>query len=106
MNSERAIALKQHRNAILSCLRACWPGTLPGKELYRIMIDRWPDYERLFCSKDLAYLEGKGYAERKHPVTRKVTTDPELKWHEADWHLTIRGTEVADQVYDDPALEV
>ena len=107
MNSqERAEMIKENRNLLLSNLRAVWPSTLAGEPLYRVMLGSFPDYERMSCFKDLHYLEAKGYVERIDPRNGRVATYQVVKWDAARWRLTTHGTEIADKLETDPALEV
>lgn len=100
----RKFLIRGQRNCILSNLCVIYPGSIAGEQLYMVMIGSFPEYNRLNCVKDLTYLEQKGYVLRKHPLTGKAA--PGCEWKEAMWCLTARGNEVANDLVDDPALEV
>lgn len=96
--------IKRDRRNILATLKTIWPGAMDGEELFLILLDANPAYERGLLAKDLHYLELKGYLQCKgahgvDAVGLRVTRDHL-------YSLTVRGTEVADQIVDDPALEI
>lgn len=104
MNEERAIMIREQRAMLLSNLSACFPGSLAGEQLYRVMLGLFPAYPKQSCIRDLFYLEQKGYCVRKHPRTGKAS--PGCEWKEAMWAVTPLGNEVAEHLVNDPAMEV
>ena len=96
--------IREQRNLLLSNLSACWPGSLAGEPLYRVMLGVFPAYPKMHCIKDLFYLEAKGYVVRKSPRTGKVA--PDCEWKGAMWAVTPAGNEVAERLIDDPAFAV
>ncbi len=103
-DTERAFAIKQQRNMIMSSLLTVYPGSIDGETIYRSMIGAFPEYSRVVCVKDLYYLESKGYVIRKNPLTGKQ--DDRAEWLTARWALTAEGNEVGNDVVVDPALEI
>lgn len=96
--------IKRDRRNILATLNMIYPGTMSGEELYLILIDANPTYTRVYLAKDLHYLNEKMYVGVKgahgiDAVGLRVTQDHL-------YFLTARGTEVAQQIVDDPALEI
>jgi len=99
----RVLLIRECRNLLLDTLRAVYPGNLSGEKLYRILLGSFPEYTRIFAVKDLYYLEQKGYVQRRG-LTGKV--DRATDWRSARWSLTAAGNEVANDLIEDPALEV
>lgn len=104
MSEERRTAIIEQRNSLLSRLNACYPGSLRGDQLYRILLALFPDYTKTNCIKDLYYLEEKGYIERRSHVAGRISR--ETAWGAAYWKLTTRGNEIANEILQDPALEI
>lgn len=104
MNTHRNSKIKRDRRAILSALRMAYPGSLGGEELYLIILDGNPEYDRRFLVKDLFYLNDKGYV--KFKGAHKIDVATIRADNEHLYSLTARGTEVADQIVEDPALEI
>jgi len=105
MSDERARLIREQRNSLLSNLQTIYPGSLAGEDMFRVMLGWFPDYTRTFCFRDLYYLEEKGYVVRKGPDGR-IDAKKRTDWKEARWTLTAAGNEVANNLIDDPALEV
>lgn len=96
--------IKRDRRNILATLNMVYPGSMDGEELYLILIDANPIYTRVFLAKDLHYLNEKMYLNVKgahgiDAVGMRVTRDHL-------YFLTFKGTEVAQLIVDDPALEI
>lgn len=103
-NTHHNSQIKRDRRAILSALRMTYPGSLGGEDLYLVLIDGNPEYRRTFLSKDLHYLNEKGYL--KFKGAHKIDVPSIRVDNEHLYSLTAKGTEVADQIVDDPALEI
>jgi len=103
VSDERAEIIRMQRNSVLSTLLACYPGGMQGKPLYHIMLSLFPEYTRTLAVKDLYYLEEKKYVARKNRFGKPDCT---CDWKNAKWALTAAGNEVANNLVNDPALEV
>ena len=94
----RAAAIKQTRREILSNLSMMYhvaPFAFPALCNSLAHLDL-PDEE---CVKrDLIYLVEKGYV-------RWTNETPMLRWSQRLYRLTARGSEIADRIGSDPALE-
>jgi len=102
-NEARALLIRECRNLLLDTLRAVYPGSLTGRSLYRIILGSFPEYSETYALRDLYYLEEKGYIIRKGELGR---VDPATEWKKATWSLTAKGNEKANDLINDPALEV
>jgi hypothetical protein len=95
--------IKRDRRVILAALNMCWPGSMPGEELFAIILDGNPEYTRTFLVRDLVYLRAKGYL----AISRLdgLTLDS-IQVDAIKSVLTADGTDVANQLRGDPTLEV
>lgn len=95
--------IKRDRRGIMALLRMCYPGSMEGEELYLTIADSNPAYERTFLVKDMNYLHEKGYATFKGNAGIDVMR---ISVQDCQFRLTAKGTEVADRIVDDPALDI
>ena len=95
--------IKRDRRSLLGALRTVYPGWMEGEELYLLIVDVNPEYDRRICVKDLFYLNEKGYLRFKGNAGIDVHT---ISVKNCLFQLTAKGTEVADRLVDDPTLEV
>lgn len=94
----------EQRNLLLSNMATFYPNARSGKSYYLAEMGAFPEYTHRQCLRDLAYLEAKGYVERRGPRSRKP--EEGAGWSEAYWVLTPAGFEVAQRIMQDPALEI
>jgi hypothetical protein len=103
VKTERNSQIKRDRRAVMSHLNMCWPGTMPLEELFLVMIESNPQYERKYLARDVIYLQAKGYVE----ITRiDGNTLTNVSVEKCKVVLTAAGTDVANQFIDDPTLDV
>lgn len=101
--TERAARIKRDRRRLIGTLGMCYPGWMPGEELYRILIDGNPEYDRRCLVKDATYLCEKGHLMFRGAggiEARSVSVG------NCEFRLTAGGKDVADQIVFDPTLEV
>lgn len=100
--TQRNSQIKRDRRNLLANLRMVYPGWMDGEELYLTLVDANPELHRRDLVKDLAY-----FAEKKYLEFRGIEEDRRNPAVEGcRFKLTALGTEVADQIRDDPMLEV
>lgn len=95
--------IKRDRRTILAALNLCYPGSMPLAELFDVVLDCNPSYERGLLVKDAIYLCQKGYlmiSRNDGTEQRGVSVDA------CKAVLTASGTDVANQLVDDPTLDV
>lgn len=95
--------IRRDRRTILAALNMCFPGSLDGEELFAVVLDGNPEYARTFLVRDLVYLRDKGYLGVKR-IDGTVVRAIEIR--ACKFALTAAGTDVANQLVDDPTLEV
>jgi hypothetical protein len=101
--TDKNLRIKRDRRAIMASLNMCYPGSLPGDELFNIVLDGNPEYTRTFLIRDWFYLRDKKYIE----ITRiDGTTMRNVSVDLCKCVLTAAGTDVANQLVDDPTLDV
>jgi len=94
--------IKADRQLLLELLLGAWPRSFTGAQLYRQMLNVGESgYEKSHFVRDLTYLLGKGYIEVSHPKLHKHLTSAEKYFR-----LTTKGSEIAQKIIEDPALEV
>jgi hypothetical protein len=105
MDSEdRRFAIKMQRNAMLSLLNASYPGWTKTLVLFHVMVDTFNDYCRPYFARDLRYLQDKGYIQRRHQMTKR--DHPGVENDACEWSLTAKGNDKANDLIDDPALDL
>jgi len=100
MEAER-LGKIEARNHILRMLNTMYPQALLVRTIIRCVIPIIPDYDLRLASKDLHYLADKAYV--KIERSKLAIGDG---FGERLIRLTAAGKEIADQIIDDPALEV
>ncbi|MCB9852778.1 MAG: hypothetical protein H6819_06755 [Phycisphaerales bacterium] len=101
--TERNLQIKRDRRHIVTVLNMIFPGYMDGEELYRTVLDMNPAYTRLYLTKDMHYLRDKGYVTYR----RADGTDAlSITVKDCQFKLTANGTDVANQIVDDPALDI
>lgn len=101
--AHRASQIKRDRRALIALLAMVYPGSMAGEELFRLIVDENPEYSRRFMTKDLYYLHEKGYLSflgRGGVAVQRMTIA------ECAFRLTAAGTDVANEIARDPALEI
>lgn len=96
--------IKRDRRNILATLNTVYAGSMNGEELFLILLDANPNYERRFLAKDLHYLSEKEYLKCKGAHGVDVVGLRVDKDHL--YYLTYKGNEVAEAIVSDPALEI
>lgn len=101
--TERNSRIKRDRRTLLGALNTVYPGSIPGEELFRIVLGVNPEYARTFLVRDMYYLNGKGYVGFKglHGIDANRITVADCAFF-----LTPVGTDVANQMVTDPTLDV
>jgi len=101
--NERNSRIKRDRRTLIGALNMVWPGSLPGEELFMIVLAVNPEYTRTFLVRDMTYLNAKGYAGFKglHGIDAMRITVADCAFF-----LTAAGTDVANQMVIDPTLDV
>lgn len=99
----RNLQIKRDRRHIVTVLNMIFPGFMDGEELYRTVLDMNPDYTRGFLAKDIHYLRDKGYV-----IYRRAdgTETLSITVRDCQFKLTANGTDVANRIVDDPALDI
>ncbi len=95
--------IRRDRRGIMALLRMCYPGSMEGEEVYTTIVDSNPTYERSYLVKDMNYLHEKGYVSFRGNAGIDVMR---ISVQDCSFKLTAKGTEVADQIVDDPALDI
>lgn len=101
--THRASQIKRDRRGIIATLAMIYPGAMPGEELFRIILDRNPAYERTLMVKDCYYLRERGYLEfldSRGRVAERMSVADCL------FRLTAAGTDVGNEIARDPMLEI
>ncbi len=87
--------IKMARNDLLAALNDAYPARVKKNIIYRTMIELDPHgYSHDLLNRDLAYLVDKGYVREIDVYGEKL------------YILTAKGKEIADDLIDDPALEI
>ncbi len=87
--------IKLARNNLLAALNDAYPARIKSQTIYRTMIDLDPHgYSHDLLNRDLAYLADKGYV---RVIDNYGTTL---------YILSAEGKEIADDLINDPALEI
>lgn len=101
--AQRASQIKRDRRALIALLAMVYPGSMAGEELFRHLLNENPEYSRRFLTKDLYYLQEKGYLTfigRGGVAVQRITIA------DCAFRLTAAGTDVANEIARDPALEI
>lgn len=101
--SARSAQIMRDRRAILATLGMIYPRWMVGEELYHIILDGNPEYDRRTLVKDMNYLNEKGYAAFKGNAGIDVHS---ISVKNCMFKLTADGTDVANEIVRDPTLEV
>lgn len=101
--TERNSQIKRDRRKILALLRTIFPGWMRGEELYLHVLDSNPLYDRVLCVKDLTYLNLKGYIRFRGEHNLDART---VSVKQCEFSLTATGSEVAEEILADPALDI
>lgn len=96
--------IKLIRREILVSLKAVYPAAFKLDTLFRSLLGVFPELEFDTFRQDVAYLQDKGYIERKMP--RSCDHPDMVPWRERWFELTASGVEIADRVRRDAALEI
>lgn len=99
----RNTQIKRDRRAILASLNLIFPRWMEGEELYRIILDGNPEYDRRFLVRDANYLNEKSYLAFKGNAGIDVHS---ISVKDCMFKLTAAGTDVANQMVDDPTLDI
>lgn len=101
--TERNLQIKRDRRHVAQILNMIYPGHMDGEEIYRTMLDMNPSYTRNALVKDMNYLREKGYI----GFRRADGTDAHsISVKDCQFRLTAAGTDVANQIVDDPAMDI
>lgn len=101
--TDRNSRIKRDRRTIIGALNQIYPGSLPGEELFRVILGVNPEYTRTFLVRDMHYLNAKNYVGFKglHGIdAMRITVS------DCAFFLTAGGTDVANQMVTDPTLDV
>lgn len=99
--TEKQIMIKQARNLILRHLELVYPSGLNVKYLYQTVCAVDEAYDFSLLRKDVAYMREKGYVALVGGKLCDVKPDSL-----AVVKLTASGLEIAQDLKDDPALEI
>jgi len=100
---ERAAGIMRDRRAILATLNMCFPGSMPGEELFRLLLDVNPEYTRTLMIRDMKYLNEKGYVGFRGAYGIEAM---QMTVRDCLFFLTAKGTDVANRLVDDTTLQV
>jgi hypothetical protein len=100
---ERAGRIIRDRRRIVNTLRMVYPGWMPGEELFLILLDGNPEYDRRCLVKDATYLNEKGYLMFRGSAGIEARV---VSVRNCEFRLTAAGTDVADRLVKDPTLEL
>lgn len=103
MKTAKNSQIKRDRRTLIGAMRSVFPGWMEGEELYLLVVDVNPEYDRRICVKDLFYLNEKGYVRFKGNAGIDVQN---ISVKHCVFQLTAKGTEVADQLIDEPTLDI
>lgn len=103
MRTERNNQIRRDRRGIIAGLRLIYPGWMNGEELYLLLLDSNPSYDRVIAVRDLAYLVERGLIEYRG---RNRIDERTVSVQRCEFRLTADGCDVADRIIDDPRLEV
>jgi hypothetical protein len=95
--------IKRDRRTVLATLRMIYPRWMDGEELYLIVLNCNPEYDRRLLVKDLSYLNEKDYVAWKGADNLDAKT---ISVKACIFRLTAAGTDIANGLVDDPTLEV
>ena len=95
--------IKRDRRTVLATLRTIYPRWMAGEELYLIVLDCNPEYDRRLLVKDLTYLNEKGYVAWKGAENIDRRT---ISVKDCVFRLTAPGTDIANGLVEDPTLEI
>ena len=101
MNTPESLRIKVARRLILRNLDFVFPSGLPVGSLYKTVCAISIDYDSNLFTKDIAYLEGKGYLLL---IDDEIGGMPTFMSKVAK--LTVKGKEIAEQTQSDSALEI
>lgn len=94
--------IKLDRQLMLDLLLQAWPRSFKGGTLYRLMLGGGESsYSERDFARDLTYLTGKGYIEVCRPAVHAHLTSKGKFWR-----LTTAGSEIAQRIESDSALEI
>ena len=95
--------IKRDRRTVLAAMNMCYPGSMPLEEIYAVVLDGNPEYSRSFLIRDVMYFADKGYI-----VISRIdgTRLSNVSVEKCKAVLTALGTDVANQLVDDPTLDV
>jgi hypothetical protein len=85
-------------------LQAVYPRSFSSQNIQRALLATFPDMGLPHIRVDLAYLVDKGYVNEADPGFGKDIRT--CDWQDRRWILTARGTEVAQKITEDPALDI
>lgn len=102
MHRDRDIIVEA-RNHILDTINRYYPNAIKVRTLLRAVLLIQPDYDLGLASKDLHYLAAKGYITIRQ-ADRRLALGETFADRLVD--ITASGKEIADQIIDDPALEI
>lgn len=101
--TDRNSMMRRDRRCILRTLDMVFPGSMPLEELFLIVLDSNPVYTRVFLTRDVFYLREKGYLAVSR-IDGGTLTNVSVQSCKAV--LTAAGSDVANQLVDDPTLDV
>lgn len=99
----RSSQIKRDRRQILRTLRMIYPGWMHGEELYRIVLDSNPEYERKMLVKDMNYLGERGFAIFRGDSGIEAQA---ISVAHCEFRITADGCDVADKLVKVPTLDV
>jgi len=94
-------AKKQARNVILDALNMTYPNAMRMASLNRCVLGLIPAYDIGLLEKDVYYLKAKGYLEAPNEEVDRM-----LALKKRFVKLTAAGKEIADDIINDPAIEI
>lgn len=99
----RGLQIKRDRRSIMALLNMNYPRYMAGEEVFRIVLDGNPEYDRRWLVKDMTYLHERGYVEFKGLAGIAART---ISVQHCQFKLTACGTDVANQIVEDPTLDI
>lgn len=101
--NERNSRIRRDRRTILGALNTIYPGSMPGDELFAIVLGVNPEYARHYLVRDLTYLAERRYVEFRGLDGLDQQT---ISVKRCAFRLTAAGTDVANQMVVDPAIDI
>jgi len=101
MTNPEAAKIKQMRQFILDTLNRLYPAPLQVQSLYRVLCGFDENYEMSLLQKDIAYLKDKGYV-----VNVDDLLGGSVSFKKKCIKLSATGKEIADDIINDPAMEI